>query len=945
MGELPIRFVLLFFFFNILFSLQSVIHPAALWARSEPPAQHNAIDPSGVIIQDGSFVMNVGEVQINITNNGMIGSAPDSPMPYSDMPSCQWPAGSGDEYLFAAGLWVGGIVLGERLVSTGGMASEWKPLPEIENTIYEAMGGFVTRPMGGMHAGGRRFPESGADDDQDGWQDEETLNGYDDDGDGLIDEDFGQVGNQMFVLTNVDNTPLSREEFPDHNPMNLEMVQTTLQWENDTVDDFVGFDYRITNIGVTDIERVYVGFFADSDIGPRGVGDIFNDDQAGSYSGVVRASDGSWVPVEVGYMWDDSETIALDGYFGILFLGHDVDPSGRKAPPKVGLRTFQKFSASTAFEQGGDPTNDDESYQLLSALPEDWDTNSTRAADYRFMVSAGPFALLEPDDSLTFQVGMVVGSGLGDSESGTGLLAHCAEAALSWYGIQADTIATQPNAFSSERRVEIGVRGRETMLCREDFEVGPNGDNPFDLFFPDFGDTSCVSPEFLLGQQTVQEDDQFYYDFGPGDTRLCAMFNMDNCFECIRQLGPACTANALEDSLWTCNKYNAENTAGCTGVDGNETRISWLVGMAPPPPGLRLWAADSQVHIFWDDRSEKAKDIRMQRIDFESYRIWRADNWNRPFGSSVANGPGADLWQLIAEYDQINNQIITRTLPNGVVVQDTIPLGANTGLQVVSYVPKVLNDARFEGLFEAMQMVVDNDPQGELTVRPHLRDSRGVVKPGFYGLVAWESYPTVLDTFFMVAVRTADETNGVVEKIPTSYYEYIDREIHNGFLYFYSVTATDHDLLPDDGVNTNLPVGPGLVGDPGSSFSHTVPGTVAQTAQQRQREGANIYVFPNPATRDALEEYQQMLPTGNDPTGVRVTFTNLPAARSTIHIFTLAGDLVKSIEHDGSTGVGHTSWNLMSRNKQEITSGVYLYAVQTDGNHFDDFRGKFVVVR
>jgi len=228
MGELPIRFVLLFFSFNILFSLQAVIHPAALWARSELPAQHNAIDPSGVIIQDGSFVMNVGEVQINITNNGMIGSAPDSPMPYSDMPSCQWPAGSGDEYLFAAGLWVGGVVLGERLVSTGGMASEWKPLPDIENTIYEAMGGFVTRPMGGMHAGGKRFPESGADDDHDGRQDEETLNGYDDDGDGLIDEDFGQVGNQMFVLTNVDNTPLSREEFPDHQPMNLEMVQTSL---------------------------------------------------------------------------------------------------------------------------------------------------------------------------------------------------------------------------------------------------------------------------------------------------------------------------------------------------------------------------------------------------------------------------------------------------------------------------------------------------------------------------------------------------------------------------------------------------------------------------------------------------------------------------------------------------------------------------------------------
>lgn len=139
--------------------------------------------------------------------------------------------------------------------------------------------------------------------------------------------------------------------------------------------------------------------------------------------------------------------------------------------------------------------------------------------------------------------------------------------------------------------------------------------------------------------------------------------------------------------------------------------------------------------------------------------------------------------------------------------------------------------------------------------------------------------------------------------------------------------------------------GPGLSGDPGSSFGNTTPGASAQSAEERERFGVNIYVYPNPATRDALAEYQQMLPNGEDPTGVRVTFTNLPMSLNTISIYTVSGDLVQTISHDGTTGSGQVSWNLMSRNLQEVVSGVYLYAVQSVDERFEDFIGKFVVIR
>lgn len=926
--------------------------PALAFLDAPNPVVDSGYNPNGVFVLDGSYVMNVGEVQMNITNWGLIGSTYSLTRPWSDAPSCQWPAGSGNEYLWGAGIWIGGVVLGERLVSTGGWGSEIYPLEDVEYTIYEAIDSKLVRPTGNPDASGRRRPLGNPDDDNDGKIDEETLNGFDDDGDGKVDEDFAQIGNQMMVLTQFDNTRLAQENYPDHTPMNLEIVQSTYQWENDMVDDFVGFDYKVTNIGVTDVNKVYIGLFADCDIGPRGASGTADDDMAGSWPdnhgspGLVRASDNSFVPIQVGYMYDASESDRIDGYVGIVFLGHNVDPAGVKAPTRVGMRTYQAFSGSASFEQGGDPSNDDEAYQLLSAVVEDWDNNTPegKQADFRFLVSAGPFSVLAPGESLSFQVAMAVGPGLGTDAGGQGLLANCAEAALTYYGIWVDDIVSVTSTDGSTTW-NPGQRGRETMLCREDFQPP----SVFDNFRPDYMDTSCVSAEWLLGQPAVAEADLFSYTVG-GQTKTCAMFNMDNCFECARQLGHNCDTVDFDTQAWTCNQEDAENTAACTGVDNLDTQIHWLVGMAPPPPGLRLWPTDSQVHVFWDDKSEITPDIRLQTIDFESYRVWRADNWARPYGSSVQNGPESSLWQMVAEYDLVNTFVTTRQA--GATTQlDTLPLGANTGLESIRYVPRCLADPQFAGLAAAMQQIVDNDPDGLLRARPSLRLQNGNLDPRYETLSDWETFPTVLDTFFAVAARA--EAEGVKPKHGTLYYEYVDHDIHNGFLYFYAVTASDHAMLPaDNDLHITLPVGVGLVGDPGSSFSSAVPGAVAQTAEERDRYGANIYVFPNPATRDALAEYQEMFPGPDvndpditDPTGVRVTFTNLPAAHNTIKIYTIGGDLVQTLDHDGTAGSGHRSWNLMSRNGQEIVSGVYLYSVESDDSRFQNFIGKFVVVR
>ena len=942
--------------------------PAAGWVEL-PYDFEERITGNPIPVVDGSYFMSAGNLHINITNIGIIGSLYSSRLRMSDAPSAQWPAGSGNEYLWAAGLWVGGVLLGERLVSTGVFDfGEIRAQPNPEDTIYEAIGARLVRPAGNTIASGRRFPEPNPNDDDDADEfgnpriDEETLNGYDDDGDGLIDEDFAQIGNQMMVTTMYDNTRFSIENNPDHTPLNLKIVQSSYAWENQQVRDFVGFDYTITNIGVTDITNIYIGMFADCDIGPREVSGA-SDDMAGSFSGAVRASDGSWVPVEVGYMWDAAEEQRLDGYFGVAFLGHDTDPTGRRAPRTVSLRAFRHFSGQAPYDQGGDPVNDEQRYEVLSTPKRDSNVQSGKEEDYRFLVSAGPFERLQPDEDLTFQIAMVVGPGL------DGLLRNCAEAMLTFYGNWFDTIPPQPSVADRSRPLPIGVQGRETMICQEDFDP-----TTWNQIYPDFGDMSCAPSQAWLADrfERITNEDLFWYKRDPANPAresICVMVNLDNCFECFRQKphifgelpeDAPCSEADLEN-YWNCWDDRVADTqkAGCTGVGGRETQIKWLVGMAPPPPGMRVWPTDREVHVFWDNRSEITPDVRLNVIDFESYRVWRADNWTRPFGSDINTGPGSGLWQLIAEYDVPSSYIIVHQIRDGSLIRtvfDTLPLGRNTGLDDIRYTPRILDDSRFDGLREAMQQVAANDPAGLFNEElPSLFDRFGAPREETLPLLPWQGYRDALDTFWAVTERAEvveEDEEGfpavtVVAKEPRWYYEYIDRNVHNGYLYFYSVTATDHELqqIPDSNPPVLGILGPGLIGDPSSSFTFTSPATSAQTAAERARDGANIFVYPNPATRHTLSEFQQLSPSPDDPTGVRVNFANLPAARNTIKIFTLSGDLVQTIDHDGRQGYGEASWNLISRNGQEVVSGIYLYVVHSLDSGFDDFIGKFVVVR
>ncbi len=107
-----------------------------------------------------------------------------------------------------------------------------------------------------------------------------------------------------------------------------------------------------------------------------------------------------------------------------------------------------------------------------------------------------------------------------------------------------------------------------------------------------------------------------------------------------------------------------------------------------------------------------------------------------------------------------------------------------------------------------------------------------------------------------------------------------------------------------------------------------------------------VYVVPNPyiqGDRTVLPWGWDLLPSNADPTGTRIAFTNLPRGQNTIKVFSLAGDLVQTIQHRAEGQSGTVFWNLVSRNGQDIVAGIYLFTVVTESQGTQV--GRFVVIR
>jgi hypothetical protein len=169
-----------------------------------------------------------------------------------------------------------------------------------------------------------------------------------------------------------------------------------------------------------------------------------------------------------------------------------------------------------------------------------------------------------------------------------------------------------------------------------------------------------------------------------------------------------------------------------------------------------------------------------------------------------------------------------------------------------------------------------------------------------------------------------------LQHYPPGRYRFVDHGLLDGFDYLYVVTTVFTRVTFSNGA----PIVDELESPLTSSFDeHITPHATASATNSR------VWVVPNPYRANAPWERPSV---PGDVFTRHVDFFGLPRTHSTIRIYTLAGDLVQVIDHDGSSGNGEAAWNLISRNGQDVQSGIYLFTVESSAGHQV---GKFVLIR
>ena len=174
------------------------------------------------------------------------------------------------------------------------------------------------------------------------------------------------------------------------------------------------------------------------------------------------------------------------------------------------------------------------------------------------------------------------------------------------------------------------------------------------------------------------------------------------------------------------------------------------------------------------------------------------------------------------------------------------------------------------------------------------------------------------------------------------YYRFDVKNLLNGWQYLFTVTAFDKG----DPAN-NLA---SLESSPLTSLNRILPGTLPNN-----NDKAKVGVYPNPYYGNAYWD-------GSTERLRKIYFYNLPSDCEIV-IYTLSGDIVKTIDHhqnsngsnlkwfqtyasDGKqimTG-GEDAWDLITNSDQAIATGLYLFTVK-DNKTGDIMRGKFLIIK
>ena len=330
--------------------------------------------------------------------------------------------------------------------------------------------------------------------------------------------------------------------------------------------------------------------------------------------------------------------------------------------------------------------------------------------------------------------------------------------------------------------------------------------------------------------------------------------------------------------------------------------FNFTVPTPPHSPRLKVQTDTGGIRIFWEGSPEQSVDAVTHDYDFEGYRIYVGRSDEEAAFELLAQ---IDLAEIPAK-NPLFDSYFTRSWLTEAVAPDA--LDPENGQAVLDG----LWPDRYDFHFTADEPFLVTEP-----------DSVG--------------YNTGLGSVLLPEDQWLTETaegDTVVYK-----YAYELTPVSDGHHYWVSVTSYD----------LGNPETPSLESGVGQNVVHVIPGMSPAAAA-----GRAVTVFPNPYRGSAVWD-------SNRATGRYVWFAGLPA-RSVIKVFTLAGDLVATIEFDRDSYRGENAagviagsdapllagtmaaWDLRSHNGQPVATGLYLYSV-TDRDGGETQQGKFLVLK
>ncbi len=329
-----------------------------------------------------------------------------------------------------------------------------------------------------------------------------------------------------------------------------------------------------------------------------------------------------------------------------------------------------------------------------------------------------------------------------------------------------------------------------------------------------------------------------------------------------------------------------------------------FTGPPPPPsPKIEITYDDNNVNIVWTSDNfntpatapETFKDPFTRLVDFEGYQIWispteTATDYVKIFSLDKEN--------YIYESSSRPGTYLDIPFTYDGIPEDSIEIVYPTTINT-------LDDLWIKTPFGANKDLKGNYETSSYAYRATYRE------PG-------------LDEFGVSHDNAYWEYKFTLKNKPYGYQQYV------------AVTSSDFG-------DPKSKVTP-LTSQPAENGTYFNPTTV--------KGSDDVYVVPNPYRNDV--DYGAV---GWEPDGVseawneqdrKIVFFNIPE-KSIIRIYTLAGDLVKVIAHNGKSydveGVNAERWNLINDNNQTVTSGVYLFQVEDMDDDGYDFVGKFVIIK